>query len=480
MDLKTNKECLENILIQLTVPFVKKCKRLHASHHVRSSSSSSLEEVWVEVKANLESYFSECNIIWVSYFLAKDQKVPFKVTMEKCHDDAVWRARLGVFQYSPYLRYAVYAMGTGKSHKPLLIQDNCKYTRVKTAKTRGQIQFPTRDSTDDSTVRHVSFMSRVIGTYMYLNEYIFTQNLDQQVASCNRQPVRNLKNNILAQQFLDKHKVYVSLTTSPKRIQYVPHVLRSLDLEMVEKIFIAIPERYGRDGSVYEIPQELLDFPKVQFLRIPVDLGPITKLLPAAEYVQSMDPDSLIITIDDDVGYPKGMIAEYVHAIVQRDRTVVGMRGFDMSYWKIHDFAFPKPLSGPLGNHPQVQILEGFCGIAYRAKHVDVELMKHLSRKDRFPECFVSDDLVISFALALSKVDRVAVSTRFYNIKKICPLKYGFEADALHQGGGTDLHVINNPIGLNALKYRKSYSQLINHTFDFQRQCLKSRDEILH
>lgn len=451
-----------------------KNRRLMVSHYCRVTSNSH-EEVFVELKENLGKFFSDYNNVWVSFYLSQDQKVPFTSVMSYCHEDHVWRANIGIFLQSSWLRYEVYASGMSKNKTPLLVHDDCKYECK--PHTDYQLEF-SRGTTEDSKIVHISFMSRVIGTYMYLNEYLFTQNLEKQISCCQRQPVRNLKKDPLAQQFLSKHKVYVSMTTSPKRIQYVTYVLRSLDLNLVEKILISLPERYGRDGSEYVIPQELLDFPKVHIIRIPVDLGPITKLLPAAEYVQSIDPDSLIVTIDDDVGYPKGMIAEYIHAVVQRDRTVVGMRGFDLSYWKINDFGFPKAHGGRLGRHPQVQILEGFCGIAYPAKYVDVELMKHLSRKDLFPECFVSDDLVISFALALCKVDRVAVNTRFYNIKKICPLKYGFEADALHQGGGTDLHVVNNPIGLNSLKYKKSFRKLINHTFDFQRLCLKSREEI--
>jgi len=470
--------------------YKKKC--LQVSHYLRFSNNAHQQqqgEVFIQLKENLNKFFSDCNKVWVSFFLSHDQKIPFKVYMSYHHEDQVWRANMGSFLEATWIRYEVYADGWSRcccsknnnenKSRLLLIHDDCTYDCKPHKNYQVELWRGGGSITDSTKITHISFMSRVIGTYMYLNEYLFTQDLDKQIASCQRQPVRNLKKDILAQQFLAQHKVYVSLTTSPKRIQYIPYVLRSLDLDLVEQIIISLPQRYGRDGSEYVIPQDLLDFPKVHIIRIPVDLGPITKLLPAAEYVQGIDPDSLIVTIDDDVAYPKGMIAEYIHAVVKRDRTVVGMRGFDLSYWKINDFGFPKPQHGRLGRHPQVQILEGFCGIAYPAKYVDVELMKHLSRKDLFPECFVSDDLVISFALALCKIDRVAVNTRFYNIKKICPLRYGFDVDALHQGGGTDMHVVNNPIGLNSLKYKMSFRKLINHTFDFQRLRLKSRNDIV-
>lgn len=48
------------------------------------------------------------------------------------------------------------------------------------------------------------------------------------------------------------NQVVVSLTTSPLRLRYIPYVLRVVDLTFVNKIFLVLPIRYGRDQSEYD------------------------------------------------------------------------------------------------------------------------------------------------------------------------------------------------------------------------------------
>ncbi len=58
--------------------------------------------------------------------------------------------------------------------------------------------------------------------------------------------VRNISHNRKVQNFLKKHKVYITMTTSPLRLPKICAVLATLDLEYVDKIFVVLPCKYGR------------------------------------------------------------------------------------------------------------------------------------------------------------------------------------------------------------------------------------------
>ena len=58
--------------------------------------------------------------------------------------------------------------------------------------------------------------------------------------------VRDISHNRKVQNFLKKHKVYITMTTSPLRLPKIRAVLATLDLEYVDKIYIVLPCKYGR------------------------------------------------------------------------------------------------------------------------------------------------------------------------------------------------------------------------------------------
>ena len=83
--------------------------------------------------------------------------------------------------------------------------------------------------------------------------------------------VRDLSNCTQVQDYLKNHKVYVSLTTSPARIDKIIPVLDSLDKTYLDTIFLSI-YLICRDNSEYIIPKKLLNYPKLKILRIQHDL----------------------------------------------------------------------------------------------------------------------------------------------------------------------------------------------------------------
>lgn len=282
------------------------------------------------------------------------------------------------------------------------------------------------------------------------------------MTACAEGPKRDLTQDPQAQTFLNKNKVYLSVTTSPLRISKIHKVFDSIDLEHVENIFLNVPMRFGRDNSEYDIPDRLLNDhqKKVKLLRPKKDLGPITKLLPAIEYLQKKgENDAVVIIIDDDRSYPRGMVAEMVHHLSRQPKTVFAGSTHHMGFWGIPETAIA-PVPGQVWDH---LVVEGFGGIGFSAGNVDVALMKKLSDPRFSKECYVSDDMVISFALALSGVERSKIDNKFFAGNLVESLSYDHDEDALSRGAGlgpiTDANI-------NTEKYQACHRKMMDLSFD--------------
>ncbi len=255
---------------------------------------------------------------------------------------------------------------------------------------------------------------------------------DEEVSRCLQHLPRTTSLGVQAYlQYVQKHRIYVSLTTSPKRIKYLRLVLDTLDLEQVEKIYVAIPQKY-RDKEEYGIPEYLKLWPKLEFIRTEKDLGPIMKLLPAMEKIQANeDPEAILVVFDDDVGHFPGVIAKLVEMAVS-ENSVVGGCGFDVSHWGIERAVYWPQKEQLVGLNRDV--LEGRCGIAYQVKFVSVARMLELSQTGADKACKTSDDIIINYVLAEQSISRKIISPNF--IDTIRHYNYGQQEDALHKGSG--------------------------------------------
>jgi hypothetical protein len=278
--------------------------------------------------------------------------------------------------------------------------------------------------------------------------------------------------------FLDTQKVYVSMTTSPTRIRYVMNVIRTLNLDYVEKIFINIPEHFGRDQSTYEVPDSLLKHPKIFVNVIPKDLGPITKIIPAVDYIRANRPaelvdNDLVVSVDDDTGYPYGMMGDIIKHMVLQGLDVAG--GSTRSI-RVDDWHMEHPELWPMLDDDAV--IEGFGGIGYRIGATNTEKMRQMIRKEeelgKGKSCYLSDDLVISYALALDGVHRYQITSSFFNLSMIRQYPYGMEADALHRGAGDNALAKENTGNANDLKYNRCFGFLAKH-FPAARNARPSR-----
>lgn len=263
---------------------------------------------------------------------------------------------------------------------------------------------------------------------------------DEQAMQCLASlPVRNLSSQLSTKNYLNQHKVYVSLTTSPERLSKLEPTLSSLDLQHVEKIFLALPKLY-RNETAYDL--SLVEPLKEKFPKLRViaqeydhDYGPVMKMLPAIELVGKTDPNALVISVDDDMAYSKGMVNEFIyHAVGYPDAVLSGWGNYIEVYgileeeWPAVGKARKKPLcgSGPISFCDTV---EGWRGVAYRPRLVSTGRLKQLSRLSK--ACRTSDDLVISYVIAEGGVDMVRVINEYS--RDIHRFSSNSDAGALHK-----------------------------------------------
>ena len=99
-------------------------------------------------------------------------------------------------------------------------------------------------------------------------------------------PTRDIGKIPKVQNFLKKHTVSTSMTTSPGRLPKLKAVLATLDTTYLDKIWIVLPERYGQKKERYkqkDINNIKKFSPLVHVLRTKKDYGPLTKMLPVLQ-----------------------------------------------------------------------------------------------------------------------------------------------------------------------------------------------------
>jgi hypothetical protein len=120
--------------------------------------------------------------------------------------------------------------------------------------------------------------------------------------------------------------IYVALTTVPDRLQFEYSFRRCLTALLTQDtnapyvILLSIPTKYKNYEAV-EIPEWVLQLTsefdnKLQIIRDDIDYGPITNLVYPLKNV-SMQPDDIIIVVDDDHEYHPEMISHHLKKLQQ-------------------------------------------------------------------------------------------------------------------------------------------------------------------
>jgi len=219
--------------------------------------------------------------------------------------------------------------------------------------------------------------------------------------------------------------IIVSLTTTPHRINKIQNTLQTILAQNapIKKIYLSIPHKFKRDNLEYHIPKWISDNKKITIIRTE-DYGPATKLLGVLEQVK-LPPDAIIITVDDDVFYPKHLILNLAYRAKLNPNYAIGIIGANPDPTNLKLGLVKKYESGTFAS-----ILQGYAGVAYRARFFDNTIFNILQSP---PDCIKSDDLYLSFHLAKRNIPRQVFRT---NTLHECVIGWdnpiGTSSDALH------------------------------------------------
>jgi len=194
---------------------------------------------------------------------------------------------------------------------------------------------------------------------------------------------------------------------------------------MYEEIHLNIPQKYKRTGETYDIPVSLKSFPKLKIFQQQTDFGPVMKLLPTLLRLQHK---AIVITLDDDIAYSTHDLALILEALAHYKYEAVAARGtFNHSsidpILKQH-----RPVALRQGDKLR-DIAEGYALVGYPSWLADAKAILDFSQLTK--QCFQSDDLVISYALALHSVPRINIHAN-KDPPHLTALSYGLGSDALH------------------------------------------------
>ena len=247
----------------------------------------------------------------------------------------------------------------------------------------------------------------------------YEDNCDQKFNSCQRnllasynsvlgwlEPSKSaLHNKGLSQKSLD---VIVSLTTTPARIDNLLPTINSLLVQTLtpRHILLNVPKRSKRFDTSYVVPAYLYNIPGVVINRCH-DYGPASKLLGALDRYK--DPNTIIITVDDEYMYPANLVETLVAAHEVNQHAAFGFAGqiIDADYTSEHRIDVRSADQWNDAKYASVDVLEGFLGALYKVDFFSASIY------DISDACRTTDDIWFSAHLAASGIPRIKLSMTF-------------------------------------------------------------------
>ena len=201
--------------------------------------------------------------------------------------------------------------------------------------------------------------------------------------------------------------VVLTLTTIPNRLSKqndngVEKVLKFLcNLSYNDyEIHFNIPYINKKTGEEYHIPQWLDDLYNEHFDKLKIfrteDYGSLTKLLPTVK--RSINPETVIITIDDDLEYMDGFIEEHLVKRKLYPDAALGFAGIASIPNGICHFCTP------VKQDTRVKILEGYKTISYLRKFFKDDFEEFVSGKSW------NDDMIISAYLGKENIQKIVLA----------------------------------------------------------------------
>jgi hypothetical protein len=233
------------------------------------------------------------------------------------------------------------------------------------------------------------------------------------------------QHNQVCEQFAPQRKskwVIISLTSSPRRLQYIGPTLDSILNQTYTplKIILNIPHVFKRTGESYDLDM-ISEYTSKRNITINrcEDLGPLTKVYDTLlKYQRSLDTP--IIYVDDDTVYSKHMVDVYLQYSMLNPDAVISGQCTDL---------YSKKTQVRQSN--SCDLVEGFGGVLVKPSFFDKDFYD-----DYIPyvlsdiHCYRGDDYVLSNYFWLKGRTRLFVVDKRVVINQ---LSYGFQSDALHR-----------------------------------------------
>lgn len=210
-------------------------------------------------------------------------------------------------------------------------------------------------------------------------------------------------------------RVVASLTTMPDKKDKLVKTLLSLKNQtyQLDNIYLGLPRVSRRLGIKYDEPSE--DVKKLATIVRVDDYGPITKL--AGALFSEDDPETIIISFDDDMIYPKDMVEKLFLRHKEFPNSAIGSSGMlfgngcplcAITPNEAHfPFNIPKFKIGEKGR--LVDSIYGYPGALYIRKffppksRLEVEFFNYALLDN---DMLMNDDIVISGYLSLKGIER--------------------------------------------------------------------------
>lgn len=215
------------------------------------------------------------------------------------------------------------------------------------------------------------------------------------------------------------YRVWLSVTSTPKRIGKLPMYLRQFS--GMSGIIVNVPMAF-RDSESYPIDAllSLQSMPLVKLHRLQHDIGPMCKLVPTVEFLRSRsDSDrvchrDVVVTVDDDVWYTANAIQHLIDELVKCETVVAN-----------------KCTSTPA----VPRMLQGHWGVAYPLWALPPCVLADMLKCTTFNACSRHDDMCISWAL---QRHGVPIQTTTLGRSAAWESALGYDSDALSVSGAAN------------------------------------------
>lgn len=217
---------------------------------------------------------------------------------------------------------------------------------------------------------------------------------------------------------LRNETVIIAFSTTPYRINNMQDTVDTILKQSlpVAAVYLSVPEVFKRDNIPYEIPEWLNKQKRISILRTE-DYGPATKLLGVLEHA-TLPSDAIIITLDDDIKYPKNTVLQLAYKAYKNPDRAIAICGSNPEYDDTGAIAANSKTGIRKNIRPNalVSIAQGFAGVAYRKGFFNEKIF---AINDAPKECINSDDVYISYYLAQQKIPRQILNNKFIGYSKI-------------------------------------------------------------